>query len=242
MEARPQQNLKQQPLFIFILSLLTPIFICGSLSCIAAAAIFFTLDNAFGGPKARATYAAAHATETTLTVAHGAEVRQAIQAFIDTNWSVATYLNPERLSAVATGHELTQLQSAMSALALDSSVSILKSNTIKGLEVADYSASQLEVFSCETLNFDEVTVDGNYVKSDEPLFGDRVYVMKRENNAWKVAAWYDFSDADHIRRDWVFVPQWEKDLIGDLPNLIETYDACLESASSGSSGTATANG
>src|SRR5688572_18094873 len=84
--------------------LLLTIFICLWLAV-------YTLDRLFYvSPELRAARASARATESALTLSHGTEAYRAIQAFIDRNWSLAAYRNPNLLSEVATGQNLKELQ------------------------------------------------------------------------------------------------------------------------------------
>jgi hypothetical protein len=172
--------------------------------------------------------AIARATESALTAAHGTEAKLAIQRFIDRNWSFAAFRNPELLSEVATGQNLISLQKLRHEWSFKT-VSVIRSSAINKVQVIDYAPSQFKAFSCEVLNFDTITIDGTFVSSDHPDIFFRIYVFHNEDGVWKVAAWADFTDADHITRDWTegMYPQWEKDLIGDLPSLIDKYDSCF---------------
>ncbi len=204
----------------FILGLLIALFVV----FVGLGLVVARLGSLFVNPELEI----ARATENALTLSHGAEVRLAIQTFIDTNWSFAAFKNPQLLAKVAAGQELKALQ-ALNFEWSSNRVDVMGSSIINKVQVIDYTPTQLKAFSCETLNFNTVTIDGIYVSAEKPLTAFRMYVFQRESGVWKVAALADFTDADHINRDWTegSFPQWEKDLIGDLPNLIDRYDSCF---------------
>ena len=196
------------------------IFLLTVVACLGLAV--HTLDRVFTSPGSQA----ARATESALTISHGIEARLAIQVFIDRNWSFAAFRNPDLLTEVATGQNLNELQ-ALRREWSSGTIDVISSASINKIQVIDYTVTQFKAFSCEILNFDTLTIDGTYVSAIKPLTFFRIYVFNRENGVWKVAAWADFTDADHIRRDWEYAPQWEKNLIGDLPDLIDKYDTCF---------------
>lgn len=105
----------------------------------------------------------------------------------------------------------------------------LKSSTIDKVRVIEYSPTQFKAFSCEELTFNTVTLAGTYVSSEQPQTFFRIYLFNLDSGVWKVAAWADFTDADHLNRDWTegSYPQWTIDLIGDLPHFINIYDSCF---------------
>ena len=203
-------------------------FIVGGL--IAFFALFAGLAVAGFGSLSHPAAEIADATESALTTAYGKEVRLAIQAFVNTNWSFAAFRNPQLLENVATGRNLKTLQASKLGWS-GKTVDVIRASTLNQVQVIEYSPARLKAFSCGVLNLDTVTLDGTYVSSLKPLTTFRVYVLSREDDVWKVAAWADFTNAAEIERDWTegMYPQWEKDLIGDLPGLIGRYDPCFSS-------------
>ncbi len=188
------------------------------------------LDALFDSPTYNSPEAqSARATETVLTQLHGNEARSAIQSFIDMYWSLDAWRKPELLSEVLTGQELKYFQELHSGW-VSKTFPIVASNTIKEVDVIEYSPTQFKVFSCEVLDFEDVTTDGISISAHTPQNFNRIYVFNRENGSWKVAIFADFTDLDELQAAWGYhsYPKWEKDLIGDLPYFVDIYDPCYK--------------
>ena len=66
---------------------------------------------------------------------------------------------------------------------------------------------------------DEVTPKGVFISSGSTLPQCTAYVFVRDsdNALWKLAGTFSMTDLDHVERDWKSAMDWQKQIIGDLP-------------------------
>ena len=160
--------------------------------------------------------------ETALTEAHGVEVSRVIENF-ESKWlSLTAYKDPSVQGTLAVNPFLDYFGIARHGAAIYNwpSWSATKSASIKSLRVLEYSVRRFEAIAKVVKVEDEVTPQGTFISSSSTLPQCTVYVFVRDgdNDLWKLASAFSMTDMDHIERDWNSAAEWQKQIIGDLPN------------------------
>ncbi len=97
---------------------------------------------------------------------------------------------------------------------------------LKEVRVLDYAPLQFKAVGCGQMNRDEVTPEGEQIRTLPGWTFKKIYVFNREDDIWKLAAVYDFTDPNGAIRDWSYVLDWERDLIGPLPDYVHEHYGC----------------
>ncbi|MCA9906428.1 MAG: hypothetical protein KC547_21380, partial [Anaerolineae bacterium] len=97
---------------------------------------------------------------------------------------------------------------------------------LKEVRVLEYAPLQFKAIGCGQMNLAEVTSGGAYIRTLPRRTFKKIYVFNREDDMWKLAAAYDFTDPDGAIRDWSYVLDWERDLIGPLPDYVHEHYSC----------------
>jgi len=157
-----------------------------------------------------------------LTIIFGEKARSVIEAFELTSGSLPVKLNRNMLSNLMTGELLARQLSGGEF----STHYITTSIELREVRVLEYSSLQFKAIGCGQKNLVEVTSGGAYIRTLPRWTFQKIYVFNREDDAWKLAAAYDFTDHDGAIRDWRYVLDWERDLIGPLPDYVREHGSC----------------
>lgn len=144
-----------------------------------------------------------------LTSEHGEEARQAIQTYEQTWLNKDVMQNPALQNEVAT----QQWTEHMGVQEPSRGGLVTTSATITAVSVIEYSPERLKSAACRTIKFDELTREGQFMRSGE-FSQCGTYVFWKLDETWKLAGY--FNDAD--RRYWDHAPQWLRDVMGELPD------------------------
>ncbi len=163
---------------------------------------------------------ATYEAETTLTGKYGAEVRGAIENFEKKWFSREEQLDPGIQSEIATGNFLRTFgHTEDKAKPFGEPFGLVtQSAVVVGVRVLDYSLERFKAIASVIKQTDEVTPEGEFKKARPYRKFCGVYVFLREDNLWKLAAFFDITDLDHLDRDWSLAPPDLKETIGDLPS------------------------
>ena len=97
---------------------------------------------------------------------------------------------------------------------------------IQEVRVLAYNPNQIKVIGCGFIKAVELTLEGEYIKSFPERFFQKIYFFEYEDETWKLATTYDFTDNKGGIRDWDYVSDWEKELIGDGKVYIQENSDC----------------
>jgi hypothetical protein len=161
--------------------------------------------------------------ERSLTTKYGVEVGSAIENF-EIKWSALESIrNPSIQAEVATGRFLDYFGNARhgDAVYQEPFWLITRSATVTRVRVLEYTAERFRAIACVTGSIDKTDTKGVTQESLPPYKIRGVYVFVKENNRWKLAAFFDTTDPKRSLRDWDYAPDWLKQAIGDLPDLVD---------------------
>jgi hypothetical protein len=160
--------------------------------------------------------------EQILTLGYGDEIRSLIEAYFMKSLSLAVQKEPDTRSEFETGPHLK----AMFPFTTPEPVTrfhIATSVALDEIHVLEHTPSKIRAIGCGKVFTDEVSFDGDYIKTNTPFSIMQIFVFVREDNAWKVFTRYDFGDTKGAIRDWAYVSDEEKQAIGDLQMSIDMY-------------------
>jgi hypothetical protein len=163
--------------------------------------------------------------EEALTAAHENEVRSIIETYLVESGELAVQKEPSRLSEFMTGSMLDAMLS-FGTPEPGRSFYVTESVEISEVHVLEYNSSTIKAIGCGKLFTDEVTYEGQYIKSIQPLSIMQIFVFVQEDNVWKVFTRYDFGDTKGALRDWAYVSDEEKQALGDLQTYVDMYWGC----------------
>lgn len=185
--------------------------------CIACGAAFYAvvLIRPNPTPKSLATQEA----EAFLTETYGPTVHSAIKHY----WLVANSLeanrNPTILSQVATGPWLGYRSRSPDNPSKEPFWLVTKSVSVGSVRVLEYEPGRrFKAVACVDKQNDRVTTEGQYLESLPPYRARGVYVFLYEDDAWKLAGFFETTDYDNSIRDWWYVSEWLKEIIQELPD------------------------
>ncbi|HSH01390.1 MAG TPA: hypothetical protein VLL52_02655 [Anaerolineae bacterium] len=162
---------------------------------------------------------ATRSAQTNLTIHYGEQISEIIYQYELERLSPETDENPERLANFATGHHLEFLQK-LKNLSIEEGINFRLSSSperVKHIRVLDFELSIFKAIACLDMSYQRFSLDGIQLsQSTIPRCG--IYVFFYENDYWKLAAYFETTDPSNIYRDWQFVEDWEKEIIGELPN------------------------
>ncbi len=161
--------------------------------------------------------------EETLTKIYGNSVSSIIKHYYLTSDSLESYQNPATLSDVVTGKLLEYF---LNSSTKSSTYLVAKSVDIKAVHVLEYTSTRIKTIACGNLLYDRMTSSGSYIESVRPIYFNSVSVFLKENETWKLAAQFDFSDPTATPLEMKGLEQWEKDYIGDLQSYVRNYSSC----------------
>lgn len=144
---------------------------------------------------------------------HEATVQAQIHNF-ESRWhSLDAHLNPQVQSEVALGRYLDYFGYARMNLSAEPFWIVNTSTVVTKVKVLEFSATHFKATACIKTTDDEITPQGVFIQSLNPLEMCGIYVFEREENTWKLAGYFNTADP----RDWDYAPQWLKAIIGELP-------------------------
>jgi hypothetical protein len=158
----------------------------------------------------------------TLTELYGDEARTAIETLQMVSGSLEADRDRSILSEVLTG---PYLEDRLSSGMYDE-VFVTQSMDLQEVRVLEYSPTQFKAVGCGILNIDEMTIEGEYIRTLPRRDFRGVYAFVREDEKWKLAASYSFMDVDGALRDWPSVWDWQKEYLGDVPSIIHEHSNC----------------
>jgi hypothetical protein len=181
--------------------------------------VFALLCTACGPQPDISSIQATAAAETSLTGMYGTEVRAAIENF-ETKWySLEEHLDPEIQSQIATGEFLRQFgHTYNSSKPFGEPYGLLtKSAVVVSVRVLEYGPQRFKAVAGVVEQTDQVTPQGEFTKSLPFRKFCGVYVFLKEENIWKLAAFFDITDSNTVARDWENASVTLKPIVGDLP-------------------------
>lgn len=211
------KNIRERDWIKLLLPILLTLVTLGNVAC----------DQAIRyGASQYATQVAAHrATEemkSTLTRAYGTEVSQAIDRFENTRRSLEAYKNPDIQSQVETEQMIAYAGILRTQDPNDPKWYITTSSAVKKVKVLEYDAVHFKAIACVKQDWATVNQDGTLLESYPNEMERVVYVFLREQAQWKNAAYMNIRDLDEAALAWKEnAPDWEKELMGELPHDIE---------------------
>ncbi len=161
-------------------------------------------------------------TPSPLTIAYGTEVYSIISNYERTSRSLEARLDRSILSNVMTGDLLKR---RMAAQHLDT-FHIMVDLDLREVHVLEYTPMQIKAIGCGSIDMNEVTLEGEYIRSLPNRIFQKFYVFVNEEGTWKLVTAASFEDHHTIERDWNYVDDRTKDLIGDLPSYAREYLTC----------------
>lgn len=167
----------------------------------------------------------------TLTSNHADEVKAMIESYYMRSGSLETLHNPSQLAQVAMGPLLETL-SQFSPPESGQTLYVTRTVSITQVHVLEYTSSNVKAIGCGRLEQDEVTYEGEYIRSSNPFTLVNIFAFVREDGTWKLFTMYGFGDTKSAIRDWDYVSDEEKQVLGDLNSTIDLYwSSCVEAAS-----------
>lgn len=190
--------------------------------CLFVSLIAIGLWNAMFTDSATSLKMTAEA-ERSLTTKYGGEVGSAVENF-EVKWSALESIrNPSIQAEVTTGPHLDYFGNARlgDAVYKEPFWLITRSVTVTSVRVLEYTTERFRAIACITKSLDETNTEGVVQKSLSPYKFRGIYVFVKENNRWKLAAFFDTTDPKKTLRDWDFAPDWLKQVVGNLPDMVE---------------------
>jgi hypothetical protein len=161
--------------------------------------------------------------EESLTTTHGVEVGSAIESF-EIKWSALESIrNPSIQSEVATGPFLDYFGNARhgDAIYQEPFWLVTRSVTVTSVRVLEYTIEGFRAIACITKSLDETNTEGVVQKSLSPYKFRGIYVFVKDNNRWKLNAFFDTTDPKKSLRDWDYASDWLKQAVGNLSGMID---------------------
>ncbi|MEP7292900.1 MAG: hypothetical protein ABI835_14045 [Chloroflexota bacterium] len=165
------------------------------------------------------------APSETLTVSHEGEVRAMIETYYLGIGSLETQRDRSRIAQFATGPLLEAL-SEFDSYEADETLEVTRSISLDKVQVLEYTPTRVKAVGCGEFIQDEVTYEGEYVESSNPITLMNIFVFVHEDEVWKLFTMINFADTKGAIRDWAYVSEEEKEAIGDLQNIIDLYFGC----------------
>jgi hypothetical protein len=98
---------------------------------------------------------------------------------------------------------------------------ITSAATIRSVRVLQYDADHFQAVGCISKQIEKITTEGLLIES-LPIYDFRgVYVFVRESGIWKLSGFFNTTDPNKALKDWDYAPEWLKQILGDLPSLID---------------------
>jgi hypothetical protein len=164
--------------------------------------------------------------ERFLTKTYGKEVQEVIGQF-ETNWfSYEAHKNPSMQSELATEQFLNYwgFQSRGKAIYDEPFWLITKSAVVTQIRILEYHADRFDAIAHVSEDIDWITPEGKLIQTVPLYHSCGLYVYTREDEKWKMAAYFNATDTTNLDRDWDEAPDWLRQTIGVLP--IEALKDC----------------
>jgi hypothetical protein len=162
--------------------------------------------------------------EIVLTETYGQEVQEAIERFQSEVGAFETERDPSILLDLATGPLLESLQAVRVPLADEPAWHVISSADVEGVHVLEYDPDRFRAIGCGVIERDKVNSAGRILESLPAQDFRTMYVFVREDGIWKAAAFLNFIDRSTFYRDWDYIPEWEKEILGNVPDYL--YQDC----------------
>lgn len=159
--------------------------------------------------------------ETDLTKAYGTEVSRIIENF-ESKWlSLDAHKNSSIQSDLAVDPWLDYFGNAREGAAIydEPFWLITETASVNNVRVLEYDPKRFKAIARVVMLVDKMTPQGKVMDSGPTLPQCNVYVFVRghDNDPWKLASAFNMTDMDHVERDWNSAAEWQKQLIGTLP-------------------------
>ncbi len=155
-----------------------------------------------------------------LTVTHRAEVSQAIERFERIWGSFEVRNNPALQEEVATAQAINDF--GVKRRGLDKSKTdswfVTRSAVVESVQVFEYDTRHFKAIACVSEGIDDVNADGTLRQSFDPQMTKKLYVFVREDNKWKLATLLNVIDPKDISRELEARAEWDRQLIGTVPD------------------------
>jgi hypothetical protein len=86
------------------------------------------------------------------------------------------------------------------------------------MRLLEYSAIRFKALAYVIEAVDRILPQGNLVDTLPLHRVCGVYAFSKDGGKWKLAAFFDATETQYIDRDWRNMPNWQKQIIGDLPD------------------------
>jgi len=160
------------------------------------------------------------AIEEILRESHEKTAVSAIYRFETTWMSLDAYRNPEVQARVATGPFLEQMRFKQEVGSFNTLEywQVTKAVTITSVSVYEFTPTKFRTGACVNRNMDRVTPQGVFLESVTHQGVCIIYVFIWEQNNWMLAGAFNTTMRDTAARDWHQLPDWLKEIIGELPS------------------------
>lgn len=164
----------------------------------------------------------ADATREALTEQNYQEVSSAIERFVIGWNSQELHQDPSEMSKYATGEYLDYWQNRRYQAEDIESWLRVNPTGVKSFLIYNYSSQRFKtVASVNAIIYRE-----HYKQNISTC---AFYVFFREDNEWKVAAAMPLDSIwDRNLRDWHYLPEWEKVILGELPEFRDFVKVCRD--------------
>ena len=205
----------------FLILTIVVLAIFSGVACIVAFVVFSNREL-----TRRAHLQATATAEAVLTEMYGAEVSQIIENF-ELKWhSYEAYIDPNVGTEVATDPFFHARGYAKFGEAIYDwpTWSVITSAQVSKIRVVEYTGNRIKAVSLVGRIFSDVTPEGVVVEAKRPNGICGVYVFSREDNMWKLKAFFNTAgNASDIEREWQN-SAWLREIIEELPSY---WDICL---------------
>lgn len=161
---------------------------------------------------------ATQTVEAILNEAHGPEVSAAIEEFERVWWSLEAHRDPSVRSEVATGEYLQHYIGSAERYREEPFWIITTSAEVKRLRIISFDPDRFKAVGSVVVTHEKMTPDEKVIATPIRTARCAVYVFTREDERWMLAGQFlTFATPREVARDWDFVPEWHKAILGDLP-------------------------
>jgi len=160
-----------------------------------------------------------------LTTSYGEEARTALETYNAVSGSHYAELHREALATVVTHPWLDRLME-WEGPQRDDLIWVTRDFVILNLNMLEYTPERMRFFACTLAHIDVLTIQGEYVRSLPQQQGQTFYAFVREEAVWKLATAFGFWERDDALRDWAYVSDEERQLLGDVPGYIDLRFGC----------------
>lgn len=156
--------------------------------------------------------------EEHLTAVHGSEITPILENLL-LNWSSLEVHNDSyKLSEFVTGPYLEYQLYIREGQSKEPYWLVRESALVEDLRVLDFQIDRFKVVACAEIIANKTTLEGIILTPLPPRDQCGVFVFVSEGKKWKLAGYFDTTIQEDVERDWVYTPDWLKEIIGELPN------------------------